>query len=201
MLSLPLFPIADFTTGLLGCLIAFLSVFLIMLVLLQRGRGGGLTGALGGPGGQSAFGSKAGDTFTLITVVTATVWAFACAFTMWLNAPRTSDISLTDNVSLTVGTDDSSDDESNGLDDFIIPTDLESSEEASEPSLSAGGEPESNSAESTSGTAESEASSDADSAAEAESSVEDVTEADTPSTDTEESTPADAAADASASQP
>ncbi|MCG8651664.1 MAG: preprotein translocase subunit SecG, partial [Pirellulales bacterium] len=63
---------------------AFLSVFLIMLILIQRGKGGGLTGALGGPGGQSAFGSKAGDTFTVITVVVASVWAFTCAFTMWL---------------------------------------------------------------------------------------------------------------------
>ncbi|MEM9587904.1 MAG: preprotein translocase subunit SecG, partial [Planctomycetota bacterium] len=58
-------------------------------VLVQRGRGGGLAGALGGPGGQSAFGSKAGDTFTLITVVTAAIWAFVCAFTMWLLGTHT----------------------------------------------------------------------------------------------------------------
>ncbi len=70
----------------------FLSLFLILLILIQRGKGGGLTGALGGPGGQSAFGSKAGDTFTLITVVVAAVWGFTCAFTMWLlgtHAPST----------------------------------------------------------------------------------------------------------------
>ena len=69
---------------LLGWLMGFLSLFLILLILIQRGKGGGLTGALGGPGGQSAFGSKAGDTFTVITVVVASVWAFTCAFTMWL---------------------------------------------------------------------------------------------------------------------
>ena len=40
------------------------SLFLMALVLVQRGKGGGLTGALGGMGGQSAFGSKAGDAFT-----------------------------------------------------------------------------------------------------------------------------------------
>ncbi len=68
----------------LGTLMGFLSLFLILLVLVQRGKGGGLTGALGGPGGQSAFGSKAGDTFTVITVAVATVWAISCAFTMWL---------------------------------------------------------------------------------------------------------------------
>lgn len=69
---------------LLGWLMGFLSLFLILLVLVQRGKGGGLTGALGGPGGQSAFGSKAGDTFTIITVTVAAIWGFVCAFTMWL---------------------------------------------------------------------------------------------------------------------
>ena len=44
------------------------SLFLILLVLIQRGRGGGLAGALGGMGGQSAFGTKAGDLFTRITI-------------------------------------------------------------------------------------------------------------------------------------
>ena len=51
-----------------------LSIFLVLLVLVQRGRGGGLAGALGGMGGQSAFGTKAGDTFTRVTMVSATIW-------------------------------------------------------------------------------------------------------------------------------
>ena len=53
---------------------AVLSVFLILVILVQRGRGGGLTGALGGMGGQSAFGTKAGDLFTRITIVVAAIW-------------------------------------------------------------------------------------------------------------------------------
>ncbi len=61
-----------------GILLFLLSLFLILLVLVQRGRGGGLTGALGGMGGQSAFGAKAGDTFTRVTMVTATVWIVTC---------------------------------------------------------------------------------------------------------------------------
>jgi preprotein translocase subunit SecG len=52
------------------------AVFLILLVLVQRGRGGGLAGALGGMGGQSAFGTKAGDTFTKLTIVVASLWIF-----------------------------------------------------------------------------------------------------------------------------
>jgi len=65
-------------SGLVMVLIVLASVFLILLVLVQRGRGGGLTGALGGMGGQSAFGTKAGDLFTRITVVTALVWGLLC---------------------------------------------------------------------------------------------------------------------------
>ncbi len=77
------------TGALLGWLMGFLSLFLILLILIQRGKGGGLTGALGGPGGQSAFGSKAGDTFTFITIVVASVWGLTCAFTMWLLGTHT----------------------------------------------------------------------------------------------------------------
>jgi preprotein translocase subunit SecG len=52
----------------------FVGVILIGVILLQRGRGGGLAGAFGGMGGQSAFGTKAGDVFTRITIVLATIW-------------------------------------------------------------------------------------------------------------------------------
>lgn len=55
-------------------LLLFLGVFLMIVVLLQRGRGGGLAGAFGGLGGQSAFGTKAGDVFTKITVGIAVAW-------------------------------------------------------------------------------------------------------------------------------
>jgi len=50
------------------------GLFMIFIILLQRGRGGGLAGAFGGLGGQSAFGTKAGDVFTKITVVIAVIW-------------------------------------------------------------------------------------------------------------------------------
>jgi preprotein translocase subunit SecG len=63
---------------LLGFMLVLTSLFLILLVLIQRGRGGGLTGALGGAGGQSAFGTKAGDVFTRITVGVAAFWIGLC---------------------------------------------------------------------------------------------------------------------------
>ena len=55
-----------------------MALFLILLVLVQRGRGGGLAGALGGMGGQSAFGAKAGDTFTKVTMWSAFIWIVLC---------------------------------------------------------------------------------------------------------------------------
>jgi preprotein translocase subunit SecG len=60
------------------------AVFLILVVLVQRGRGGGLAGAFGGMGGQSAFGTKAGDLFTRITIGVAAVWILLCALSVKL---------------------------------------------------------------------------------------------------------------------
>lgn len=84
---------ASLGSAALGWTMFLLSVFLILLVLVQRGKGGGLTGALGGPGGQSAFGSKAGDTFTLITAVSAIIWGLVCAIAMYTlgTPPLTAD--------------------------------------------------------------------------------------------------------------
>ena len=58
----------------LAVLIIGICGFLILLILVQRGRGEGLTGAFGGGGGSGAFGAKTGDVFTWITVVVATLF-------------------------------------------------------------------------------------------------------------------------------
>ncbi|MEM8732760.1 MAG: preprotein translocase subunit SecG [Planctomycetota bacterium] len=95
-----------------GISIFLSSIFLIMLVLVQRGRGGGLTGALGGPGGQSAFGTKAGDLFTRITIGVAVVWIVLCALSVFFLKPRglpdfgVPDGGTTANISGNVGSDD-----------------------------------------------------------------------------------------------
>ena len=53
-----------------------LASFMILLILIQRGKGGGLIGALGGAGGSSPFGSRAGDQFTRLTIYVACIWLF-----------------------------------------------------------------------------------------------------------------------------
>lgn len=93
-----------------GLAICFSSLFLVLLVLVQRGRGGGLTGALGGPGGQSAFGTKAGDLFTKITVGVAAAWIFLCASSVYFlktkAPPKLTDGSTSNTTSSIGGTDD-----------------------------------------------------------------------------------------------
>ena len=60
------------------------ALFLIVLILIQRGKGGGLAGAFGGLGGQSAFGTKAGDLFTRITIGVAAFWIIMCMLSIRL---------------------------------------------------------------------------------------------------------------------
>ena len=90
-----------------GVTIFVLSIFLVLLVLVQRGRGGGIAGALGGPGGQSAFGTKAGDVFTRITIGVAAAWIFLCATSVYfLKVKKLSTNNNRAAVSATIGGDE-----------------------------------------------------------------------------------------------
>lgn len=73
-----------FLSNLLSVLIFVTSVIMILLILIQRGRGGGLVGALGGSGGSSPFGSRAGDTFTRVTLILAGIWMFLIMLQIWV---------------------------------------------------------------------------------------------------------------------
>lgn len=88
----PLF--ASFVTTLFGLALGLTAVFLILLVLVQRGRGGGLAGALGGMGGSSAFGAKAGDIFTRITIGAAAVWIVLCIAAAKYSTPTGSRVDV-----------------------------------------------------------------------------------------------------------
>jgi preprotein translocase subunit SecG len=71
------FGVAFFWVHLLNTFVLLTGLFMILLVLIQRGKGGGLAGAFGGAGGSSPFGSRAGDAFTKFTLIVAAVWALA----------------------------------------------------------------------------------------------------------------------------
>ncbi len=58
----------SWSQGIITFLFVVTCILLILIILLQKGRGGGLAGAFGGTGGYSAFGAKTGDVFTWITV-------------------------------------------------------------------------------------------------------------------------------------
>jgi len=64
----------DYLLGFFNVVVVILTVFLIGIILIQRGKGGGLAGAFGGMGGSSAFGTRAGDVFTKVTVGVAIAW-------------------------------------------------------------------------------------------------------------------------------
>ena len=61
--------------GLLTLALIFICGLLMLVILIQKGRGGGLSGAFGGGGGGStAFGTKTGDVFTWITIALASLF-------------------------------------------------------------------------------------------------------------------------------
>ncbi len=96
------FPLAMLSQYVFGPALFLISLFIVLIILLQRGRGGGLTGALGGAGGASAFGVKAGDIFTRITAVSVLLWIVLCALTCFWYLPDALNIA-SDPASLNPG--------------------------------------------------------------------------------------------------
>ena len=68
---------------LLAFLFGFVCVFMTLLILIQKGRGGGLSGAFGGAGGNTAFGSKTGDVLTWVTSVVFFVFLLLSIVLTW----------------------------------------------------------------------------------------------------------------------
>lgn len=68
------FLVATFGQVILTFFIVLVSLLLMGLILLQKNRGSGLSGAFGGVGGHTAFGTKTGDFLTWVTVGLAGVF-------------------------------------------------------------------------------------------------------------------------------
>lgn len=79
-----LFAVWSWVPWVWNLVVLLLGIFLILLVLIQRGKGGGLAGAFGGVGGSSPFGSRAGDTFTRITIGVAAAWIIMIMIQVWI---------------------------------------------------------------------------------------------------------------------
>jgi preprotein translocase subunit SecG len=66
---------------------AMFGVMLMIVILLQRGRGTGLSGAFGGAGGANIMGSKTGDILTKITMVGIAVFLLMAAVLNYVFRP------------------------------------------------------------------------------------------------------------------
>jgi preprotein translocase subunit SecG len=117
----------DIVLAILNVVTVVLTLFLIGIILIQRGKGGGLAGAFGGMGGSSAFGTKTGDVFTKITVGVAMAWILLSMLMVvltnrrntsaWGNDPATS-------ITKELGASGKSKakDKSKATDDILIPS-------------------------------------------------------------------------------
>jgi preprotein translocase subunit SecG len=65
---------AAWYSHLLNLIVIGLGLILMLIVLIQRGKGGGLAGAFGGAGGSSPFGSRSADQFVRFTLWIAGIW-------------------------------------------------------------------------------------------------------------------------------
>lgn len=77
---------SGFLTGLLTVLFVVVCILLILCILLQKGKGGGLGAAFGGA--SSTFGTKTGDIFTGITIVLTAVFLLSAIFMGFLYRPN-----------------------------------------------------------------------------------------------------------------
>lgn len=64
-----------------------ICVLLVLLILIQKGRGGGLSGAFGGVGSYSPFGTKTGDALTWATVILTGLYLLMAVLTNYAYHP------------------------------------------------------------------------------------------------------------------
>jgi len=111
------------------------AVILILLVLIQKGRGGGLAGAFGGPGGHSAFGTKTADVFIKATAVLGAIFFLLSMATAWVVRPGEAETPpqpapIEAPAETGAGGADASDDQAGATDDASEESDAADSEAA-----------------------------------------------------------------------
>lgn len=100
------------------------SLLLILVVLIQKGRGGGLASAFGGGSGTAtAFGSKTGDVLTWATSVIFGVFLLlAIGLNLWANNASAAKAKLTVPVPAGTGTTATTPDTTPGTTPLSSPT-------------------------------------------------------------------------------
>lgn len=74
--------LSGFFLGLLGVILFLISSFLVFIILIQRGKGGGIAGSLTGTA-QSAFGARGGDILMWLTLSLTLIWILLCCVTIF----------------------------------------------------------------------------------------------------------------------
>jgi preprotein translocase subunit SecG len=73
MASMPVLAV-NFVMNLVGILFVISAVVLILVILVQKGRGGGLSSAFGGGASGGVLGTKTGDFLTWVTIGLVAAW-------------------------------------------------------------------------------------------------------------------------------
>ena len=94
MIGLPCLA-AGFLMSLIAILFVLSALALIFIILLQRGKGGGLTAALGGGMASGLLGSKTGDVLTWVTISLVGIFLFLAVLMAKYYKPTTSQYGTT----------------------------------------------------------------------------------------------------------
>ena len=81
-----------FFMKLVAVLFVLSAIILILVVLIQKGKGGGLGAAFSGGAASNIFGSKTGDFLTWVTIAVVAVFLFLAIIMDKNYKPKASDI-------------------------------------------------------------------------------------------------------------
>ena len=90
MIVLPLLAVS-FIMKFVGFLFILCALLLILIILIQKGKGGGLSGALGGGLPSGILGSKTGDFLTWLTITLVGVFLLLAVVMAKFYRPSISD--------------------------------------------------------------------------------------------------------------
>ena len=115
----------------MGIAFVLVCLFMVLMILIQRPRGGGLAGAFGGGGGsaQAAFGAKTGDVLTWFTVACFVLFLALAMGLTWTIKPSSSPAGTKATVPATSSSTATTDVEESPDTDTPSDTDLPSSVE------------------------------------------------------------------------